>query len=68
MIKIGIITSGISYQYVKEIFGSTFPILKLNLIYPLNMKTILDFSNSVEKLYIIEELDGFLEAEIKIME
>lgn len=63
--KIGIITSGISYQYVKEIFGSTFPILKLNLIYPLNMKTILDFSNSVEKLYIIEELDGFLEAEIK---
>ena len=62
--KIGIITSGMSYNYVKEAFGNLFSILKLNLIFPIPKKIVKDFANSVEQLYVIEELDPFLEEEI----
>lgn len=63
--NIGIITSEISYQYVKEVFKNDVSILKLNLIYPLNKDIIKDFTNKVNNVYIIEELDGFIESEIK---
>lgn len=62
--KIGIITSGMSYNYVKEAFGDKFSVLKLNLLFPITSKVILDFSKAVEQLFIIEELDSFLEEEI----
>ena len=62
---IGIITSGISYQYTKEVFKNDVSILKLNLIYPLNKDIIKDFADKLNNVYIIEELDGFIEAEVK---
>ena len=63
--EIGIITSSTSYQYVKEVFGNTYPVLKLGLIWPMPEKKICDFAASVDKLIIIEELDGFIESHCK---
>ncbi|MGO5116210.1 indolepyruvate ferredoxin oxidoreductase subunit alpha [Candidatus Avoscillospira sp. LCP25S3_F1] len=59
--KIGIITGSTSYQYVKEVCGDTYPVLKLGMIWPLPVQKILDFAASVEQVLVVEELDGFLE-------
>jgi len=59
--KIGIITSGMCYHYVKEAFGDTVSVLKLGMVYPLPVKMIQEFASQVEKLYVIEELDPFIE-------
>lgn len=59
--KIGIITSGMCYNYVKEAFGDSVSVLKLGMTYPLPVKLIRDFADNVEKLYVIEELDPFIE-------
>ncbi|MCQ2559096.1 MAG: indolepyruvate ferredoxin oxidoreductase subunit alpha [Clostridia bacterium] len=64
--SIGIITSGISYQYVKEVLPQA-SILKLGFTYPLPEKLIKNFAASVEKLLVIEELEPFLEKQIKLM-
>ncbi len=60
--KIGIITSGTCYQYVKEVFGESVSVLKIGMPYPLPEKLFRDFAAKVEKLYVIEELDGIIEA------
>jgi indolepyruvate ferredoxin oxidoreductase alpha subunit len=57
----GIITSSTSYQYVKEVFGDKYPVLKLGLIWPMPSKLLKDFAASVEKVFVVEELDGFIE-------
>ena len=61
----GIITSSTSYQYVKEVLGDTYPVMKLGLIWPLPVKKIQDFAASVERLVIVEELDSFIETHCK---
>ena len=60
--KMGIITSSTSYQYVKEVLGDTYPVLKLGMIWPLPEQKIRDFAASVDQLVIVEELDGFIES------
>ena len=57
----GIITSSTSYQYVKEVFGDRYPVLKLGMVWPLPKQKILDFAASVDKVAVVEELDPFLE-------
>ncbi|MBE6850133.1 MAG: indolepyruvate ferredoxin oxidoreductase subunit alpha [Ruminococcus sp.] len=59
--KIGIITSGANYQYVKEVFGDKASVLKLGMVHPLPVQKIKDFAAAVEKLYVVEELDGIIE-------
>lgn len=59
--KIGIITSGMCYHYVKEAFGEDVSVLKLGMVYPLPTKLIQDFANKVDKVYVVEELDPFIE-------
>ena len=61
----GIITSSTSYQYVKEVCGDRFPILKLGMVWPLPEKKIRDFAASVTTLTVVEELDGFIETYIR---
>ncbi len=63
--EIGIITSGCSYQYVKEVFGNTASILKIGMPNPLPVDSIKDFASKVNKLYIIEELDPIIETHVK---
>ena len=64
--KVGVITSGISYQYVREAMPDA-SILKLGMTYPLAENLIRKFANGVETLYVVEELDPFLEEQIKAM-
>lgn len=58
---LGIITSSTSYQYVKEACGNTYPVLKLGLVWPLPEQKIRAFAQTVERLVVVEELDGFIE-------
>ena len=62
--EIGIICSGTCYQYVKEVFGDSVSVLKLGLVNPLPVDIIKTFADSVEKLYVIEELDPIIETHL----
>jgi len=62
----GIITAGMPYNYAKEVFPD-YSYLKLGMVYPLPEKLIRDFASKVKKIYVIEELDSFLEEQIKAM-
>ena len=63
---LGIVTSAVAYQYVKEIFPE-FSILKLGWTNPLPKALVAEFAKSVEKLLVVEELDPFLEDQIRAM-
>ena len=63
--KIGVITASISYQIAKDVFPEDTSFLKLGLTYPLPMGLIREFASKVETLYVIEELEGFMEDQIK---
>ncbi|RJE47814.1 MULTISPECIES: indolepyruvate ferredoxin oxidoreductase subunit alpha [unclassified Dehalobacter] len=58
--KMGVITSGVTYQYVKEALPEV-SILKLGMTFPLPRKMIIDFADKVDQLYIVEELEPFIE-------
>ena len=64
--SIGIITSGISYQYAREAFPEA-SILRLGMTFPLPRKLIREFGGSVDKVYVIEEGDAYLEEQILAM-
>ena len=59
--SMGIITSSTSYQYVKEVVGDRYPVMKLGMIWPMPEQKIRNFAASVEKLVVVEELDSFVE-------
>jgi indolepyruvate ferredoxin oxidoreductase alpha subunit len=63
---LGIVTSGVAYQYAREVFPEA-SFLKLGMSWPLPEKMIKSFAEGVEKLIVIEELDPFLEDNIKSM-
>ena len=63
--KVGVITASIAYHYAKDAFPADTSFLKLGITFPLPMGLIRDFASKVEKLYIIEELEGYMEGEIK---
>ncbi len=63
--SMGIITSSTSYQYVKEVCGGKYPVMKLGMIWPLPEQKIRDFAASVDTLVIVEELDSFIETHCK---
>ncbi len=62
--SIGVITSGIPYQYVKEALPNA-SVLKLGLVNPLPRRLIEDFAKKVDTLYIVEELDPLIETQVK---
>ncbi|MFI3172338.1 MAG: indolepyruvate ferredoxin oxidoreductase subunit alpha [Eubacteriales bacterium] len=62
--KIGVITSGIPYLYVKEALPEA-SVLKLGMVNPLPQKLIEEFAEKVDKLYIVEELDPVIETQVK---
>ncbi len=63
---LGIITSGVSYQYAKEIFPAA-TILKIGLVHPLPKGLIREFASRFKNLYVIEELDPFIEEQVRAM-
>ncbi len=64
--SLGIVTCGVSYQYAKEIFPHA-SILRLGMTYPVPPGLVRDFAARVKRLIVIEELDPFLEEEIKLL-
>lgn len=64
--KVGVITSGVSYQYVKETLPDA-AVLKLGMVYPLPKQMIRDFAAKYDTLYVIEELDPFIEEQVLAM-
>ncbi len=63
--SIGIITSGVAYQYAKEAMGDKASYLKLGMVYPLPEQLIAEFASKVDTLYVVEELDDFIETHCK---
>ena len=63
--EIGIITSSTSYQYVKEVCGDKYPVMKLGMIWPMPIEKIKNFAKSVKTVVVVEELDGFIEEHCK---
>jgi len=64
--SIGIITSGACYNYIREIMPNA-STLKLGMVHPLPHNLIREFASKVELLYIVEELDPFIEEQVKAM-
>ena len=64
---IGVITSGTTYQYIREVFGDSVSILKLGMVNPLPEKLILDFASKVDRLIVAEELDPVIENHCKML-
>lgn len=65
--KIGVISSGVAYQYAREVFEKEddAAFLKLGMTYPLPLKLIREFADKVEKLYVVEECDPYIERHLK---
>ncbi|MFC1967023.1 indolepyruvate ferredoxin oxidoreductase subunit alpha [Chloroflexota bacterium] len=64
--QIGVVTGGVAYQYAREAFPDA-SFLKLGMSYPLPRNLLLEFAGQVEKLVVIEELDPFLEENIRLL-
>ncbi len=62
--SLGIVTSGISYAYVREVFPEA-SVFKLGMSYPLPARALRDFAEEVERLVVVEELDPFLEEQLR---
>ena len=62
--NVGFITCGIAYEHLKEVLPDA-PVLKLGIPYPLPMKKIKDFVSRFDKVFVVEELDPFIEEQIK---
>ena len=63
--KIGVICSGINYQYAKEALGAGASYLKLGCVYPLPEKLLMDFCAACETVYVAEDLDDYIERHCK---
>ncbi len=59
---IGVICAGTTYTYAHEALGKKVSYLKLGMVYPLPVNLIKEFAEKFSKVYVIEELDGFIEA------
>ncbi|MDR2514120.1 MAG: indolepyruvate ferredoxin oxidoreductase subunit alpha [Christensenellaceae bacterium] len=64
--SLGVICSGSAYNYVKEALPAA-SVLKLGLVYPLDVELIKEFAQKVEKLVVVEELEPFFEEQIKAL-
>jgi indolepyruvate ferredoxin oxidoreductase alpha subunit len=64
--RVGIITSGAAYQYVKEACPDA-SVLKLGMTYPLPERVVRKFAASVKRLFVVEELDPFLEEQVRAL-
>ena len=62
--EVGVITAGMPYNYIKDVFPD-YSYLKLGMVYPLPVDLIRQFATRVKKLYVLEELDPFIEEQIR---
>ncbi len=65
--NVGVIASGACYSYAKEVFGNSASYLKIGFSWPLPTEKIKEFCEKVEKVYVIEENDPYIEEQVKIL-
>lgn len=65
--EIGVISSGVGYQYAREVLGDGASFLKIGFSWPLPRRLIRKFASKVKTLWVVEENDPFLETEIRAM-
>ncbi len=63
--NIGIIASGVCYEYAKEVFEDNVSYMKLGFTNPMPIDKIKEFASQVDKIYVIEENDPFIEEQLK---
>ena len=63
--EIGVISAGVAYQYAREVFGEEASYLKLGFTHPMPIETIRAFAEKVDKLYVVEELEPYMEEQIR---
>lgn len=63
---VGVITAGMPYNYIKEVFPD-YSYLKLGMVYPLPTALVKEFASRVNKLYVVEELDPFIEEQVRAL-
>lgn len=64
--KIGVISAGVAYQYAREVFGDDASYLKLGMTFPMPMEKIKEFASKVETLYVVEEMEPYMENHLKM--
>ncbi|MDT8273975.1 MAG: indolepyruvate ferredoxin oxidoreductase subunit alpha, partial [Desulfomonilia bacterium] len=64
--SLGIISSGVAYQYAREAFPRA-SFLRLGMSYPLPDELVRDFASRVKELWVVEELDPFMEEQVRAM-
>jgi indolepyruvate ferredoxin oxidoreductase, alpha subunit len=65
-LEVGVITAGMPYNYIKDVFPE-YSYLKLGMVYPLPVDLIRQFAARVKKLYVLEELDPFIEEQVRAL-
>ncbi|RLE16279.1 MAG: indolepyruvate ferredoxin oxidoreductase subunit alpha [Actinobacteria bacterium] len=61
--EFGVVTSGIAHHYVREVLPDA-RVLKLGMSYPLPIERVRDFARSVDRLFVVEELDPWVENDL----
>ena len=64
--KVGVISASIAYQYAKEVFPADTSFLKLGFTWPMPMDLVREFAAKVETLYVVEELEPFMEEQLRM--
>jgi indolepyruvate ferredoxin oxidoreductase alpha subunit len=64
--EVGVISSGVAYQYAREVFGDDASYLKLGMTFPMPTGKIKEFASKVKKLYVIEEMDPYIENHLRM--
>jgi len=64
--KIGVISAGVAYQYAREVFGDDASYLKLGMTFPMPMEKVKEFASKVDTLYVVEEMDPYMENHLKM--
>ncbi len=62
---LGFITGSTSYQYIKEVVGDRYPVMKLGMVWPMPVEKLRQFAASVDRLIVVEELESFIESHCK---
>ncbi|MDR1245805.1 MAG: indolepyruvate ferredoxin oxidoreductase subunit alpha [Clostridiales Family XIII bacterium] len=63
--KVGVVCAGVAYQYARDAFGNDASYLKLGMTYPMPIELVRTFASNVDTLYVVEELDPYMERMIK---
>ena len=64
--RLGIITSGVVYEYAREVFPNA-SFLKLGMVWPIPPRMVREFAAGVERVIVVEELDPFLEEQVRLL-